>query len=172
MNENCHLKGKLTVNRVTGVFAVRFTRTLYNASGLTNFNLSHVLGRIRFGPKIPRTSTPLETIRVIQTFPEPVHYNYEMICTPVLLVRDGEVIERSYEYTTVASAHDPDLKRRILPGLYFTYQFTPYTVTVNFRTKPLSTFFSATFGVLAGGFAITSFIDRFLYASSKRKVID
>jgi hypothetical protein len=172
LDEGCHLKGKLTVNKVPGLFGVQFTRTLYNATGLNSFNLSHILVRIRFGPKVPWTSTPLEAFRVIQRSVEPLRYDYDLICTPVLFVRNGEVIERSYEYTPMLRASEPDPRIGTVPGLFFWYRFTPYTVTVSYRTKPLSTFVSVTFGVLSGGFAITSFIDRFLYGSSSQKVLD
>jgi hypothetical protein len=172
MEENCHLKGKLTVNRVPGVFAVRFTRSLYNASEFQNFNISHILGRIRFGPKLPWTSTPLEAIRVIQKSEQPLHYFYDLMSTPVLFVRNEDVIERSYEYTTIATARKADPKIGRFPGLFFWYQFTPYTVTVRYRTKPLSSFISATFGVLSGGFAIMAFVDRFLYQRSSKKVLE
>jgi hypothetical protein len=172
LEETCSLKGKLTVNRVAGVFAVRFTRTLYNATKLHKFNLSHVLGRIRFGPKVPWTSTPLQAIRVTQKSEQPLHYYYELICTPVIFVEDGKIVERTYEYIPIATASQPNPAARKSPGLFFWYQFTPYTVTVVHRTKPLSTFVAATFGVLSGGFALTSLFDYFLYRSSKQKVLD
>jgi hypothetical protein len=171
LDETCNLKGKLTVNKVRGLFVVRFTRGLYNASGLRNFNLSHVLGRIRFGPKVPWTSMPLEAIRVTQKTEEPLHYLYELVCTPVIFVRDGEIVERTYEYLPIVTTKSID-KTSLSPGLFFLYQFTPYTVTVSYRTKSLSALVSATFGILSGGFAITSFLDRFLYKVYHQKVLD
>lgn len=171
LDETCNLKGKLTVNKVSGVFAVRFTRTLYNSTGWQNFNLSHILGRIRFGPKVPWTSMPLEAIRVIQQTEEPLRYIYDLVCTPVIFVRDGEIVERTYEYLPIVAATSVD-QHVLKPGLFFWYRFTPYTVTVVYRTKALSALVSGTFSILSGGFAIASFLDRFLYKASDKKVLD
>jgi hypothetical protein len=162
-NEHCLLKGKLLVNKVPGLFTIRFTRSLYNSTSqsLQQFNLSHVLVRIRFGPKVAGTSMPLEMIRVIQNSEEPLHYRYDLVCTPVVLVARDRIIARTFEYTPVAS---PSLASRAKPpGLFFRYQFTPYAVTITLSMKSLASLLAGTSGVLSGAFAITSLIDRFLY---------
>jgi hypothetical protein len=162
-SEHCLLKGKLLVNKVPGVFTVRFTRSLYNSTSqpLHKFNLSHVLGRIRFGPKVSGTSAPLEMIRVIQKSDEPLHYRYDLVCTPVSLVTRDRIIARTFEYTPIGSSSLPSPEKP--PGIFFKYQFTPYTVTITVSMKSFGSLIAGTFGVLSGGFALTMLIDKFLY---------
>jgi hypothetical protein len=94
------------------------------------------------------------------------------MCTPVIFVRDGEVRERTYEYMPVVTAGVPDLEVGSAPGLFLWYQFVPYTVTVVHRPRSLASFVATTFGVLSGGFAIASWLDRWLYAESSQKTLD
>jgi hypothetical protein len=172
LDETCELKGKLTVNRVPGVFAVRFTRALYDGSFQQHFNISHRIWRLRFGPKVPRTSMPLEGALAIQTSDRPVHYHYDILCTPVLFVRDGQILERTYEYTPIAVVSPPDPAAGRVPGLFFWYEFVPYTVTIFYRTKSLSAFITATFGVIGGGFALAAWLDRFLFGETSQTVLE
>jgi hypothetical protein len=169
VNERCLLKGKLTVNRVPGSFGIRVNRPISNVTQ-NPLNLSHSLQRIRFGPKVPGTSTPLEQIRVIERSYHPLRYHYDLVCTPVTFVSDNIIVAKTFEYTPIAilSAPTPDRP----PGLFFSYQFVPYAVTVHMRTRPFSSFVAASFGVLSGGFAITALLDRLLYRESSQTPID
>jgi hypothetical protein len=162
-NEHCLLKGKLLVNKVPGLFTIRFTRSLYNSTSQSfqKFNLSHVLARIRFGPKVAGTSTPLEMTRVVQSSDDPLHYRYDLVCTPVLLVTRDGIVARTFEYTPIGSVSLASPEKP--PGLFFKYQFTPYTVTMTVSMKSFGSLIAGTFGLLSGAFAITALVDRFLY---------
>jgi hypothetical protein len=153
----------LLVNKVPGLFTVRFTRSLYNSTSqsLHKFNLSHDLRRIRFGPKVAGTSTPLEMIRVIQKSDEPLNYRYDLVCTPVLLVTRNIILARTFEYTPIGTSSLPSPERP--PGIFFKYQFTPYAVTITVSMKSFGSLIAGTFGVLSGGFALTAVIDKYLY---------
>ncbi|OHT12514.1 hypothetical protein TRFO_17546 [Tritrichomonas foetus] len=178
--ETCLLKGKLTVNKVPGSFHVavgntgstRKTFTTKDFEEFPHFNLSHYISRLRFGPKLPTMSTPLENIKMLQNHDILFSYSYNLICTPVIFVRDNIVITKTFEYTMMMSHVPVTTENRKPPGIFFNYQFTPYSITVNWRTKSLSKFIGSTFGVLAGGFALTTLFDSFLFLfESKQKVI-
>jgi hypothetical protein len=115
---------------------------------------------------------PLEAIRVPKTGPVPLRFHYILVCTPVIFVRDGIIMIRTYYYAPFLAwsyANEPAGNQ---PGIFFSYQFTPYTVTVVCKTKSLGALLSAVFGVLSGGFVIASFLDRALYRESQQKIID
>jgi hypothetical protein len=170
LNEKCVLKGKLTVNRVPGVFGVHFTRLFSGAN--TTLDASHVIGRLRFGPKVPSASMPLEAIRMPKQTTVALYYHYILLCTPVIFVRDGITVTRTYEYAPIVTWSFPNEAAGIVPGAFFSYKFTPHTVTVTCKTKSLGALISATFGVLSGGYAITSFLDRILYRTSNQKILE
>jgi hypothetical protein len=94
------------------------------------------------------------------------------MCTPVIFVRDGQVLERTYEYTPVLVIRDADPETLLNPGIFVSYTFVPYTVTVVHRPRSLASFIATTIGVLAGGFAIASWLDRWLYADSNQKMLE
>lgn len=176
LDESCLLKGKLTVNKVPGEFQVIFTRSMYSKDAVfeyPNFNLSHIFGRLRFGPKIPVTSTPLEHSRIIQTTNEPVQVFYDLLCTAVVLTKDEtEVIARSFEYTTMRSIVGAGPEKTRQPGIYTIYQFTPYTVVVNYRMKQALEMVPTVLSVAAGAYFLASLVDSMLYKESSQTQID
>jgi hypothetical protein len=89
-----------------------------------------------------------------------------------MFVRDDEVRERTYECTPVARTVHAQPAAGTAPGVFLWYQFVPYTVTVVQQTRSLSSFVEATFGVLAGTFAIASWLDRWLYEQSSQRMLD
>ena len=175
LNETCLLKGKLTVNKVAGDVSVVFTRSLYSEGAVfeyPNFNLSHVFARLRFGPKIYTTTTPLDGIAVIQNTNEPVQYQYDAVCTGVVLTKDErEVMAQSFEYT-IFSTVLPAVPRLVQPGITVRYLFTSFTVMVNFRMKEAMEMIPTVLAVVAGAYVIASLIDGLLYTESSQTPIE
>jgi hypothetical protein len=169
--ENCLLKGKLTVNKVRGVFGFYVNHPVSNTTQL-RVNLSHHLQRIRFGPKVPGTSAPLEELYIVEESSLALHYRYNLVCTLVTFVRDDRIVATTFEYTPIGTISVAEPAAHKPPGLFFSYQFVPYAVTVHMHMRPLSSFVAASFGVLSGGFAIATLLDRLLYRESSQTPID
>ena len=163
------------MNRVPGEFMVVFTRSLYSNEAVfeyPEFNLSHVFGRLRFGPKIYTTTTPLDGIAVLQGSHEPVEYVYNAMCTAVVLTRnEKELIAKSYEYVVYPTV-SPALPDGRPPGIYVTYQFTPYTVMVNFRMREALEMIPTVLAAVAGAYVIAMLIDSMLYNQSTQTPIE
>jgi hypothetical protein len=168
------LKGKLTVNRVPGEFRIVFARSLYlnGEFEFPLFNLSHSVERLRFGLKLPTAATPLDSLLVRQLDNLPMHYHYGLTCSGIVLERDGTLLQRGFEYGVVATASIASSQTLLTPGLYFQYAFTPFTIRVAWVTKPISSWMSATFGVLSGGFALALLLDALMYGTKSQKVIE
>lgn len=188
LDEQCKIKGKLTVNKVPGNFNIVYgSKSIYNTYGSDIFmrstisdeypfiDLSHSVERLRFGPGFPMLARPLDDrIIITQNKQKPTSYKYDLVCTLVFLIKDGEILAKSFEYNELTTTFPVTPENKLVPGIFFYYQFTPYAVAVNLRSKSFSKFIGMTFGVLAGGFAITAMIDNFLYRAAgekKQKII-
>ncbi|KAK8892444.1 hypothetical protein M9Y10_029672 [Tritrichomonas musculus] len=183
LDEQCKIKGKLTVNKVPGNFNIIYgSRSIYNTYGSGIFmrstisdeypfiDLSHSIERLRFGPGFPMMARPLDDRQIIiQKKQNLSSYKYDLVCTLVFLIRDGQILARTFEYNELTTNFPVTPENKLVPGIFFYYQFTPYAVVVNLRSKPISRFIGMTFGVLAGGFAITTLLDNFLYSIAGAK---
>jgi hypothetical protein len=126
------------------------------------FNLSHVISRARFGPRIPGSRQPLEGKSWIMPMRNPSRSQYMIMATPVIYMKDGKVVERGYEYTSYISHRVITGMMMMVPGIFFAYQFAPYTVTIHVMTMSLSQFVTSICGVLAGLYGMVAFLDEYL----------
>ncbi|OHS99444.1 hypothetical protein TRFO_08371 [Tritrichomonas foetus] len=173
INEKCLVKGKISVNKVAGNFHIAPGRNDVSSGShqhdmsfrFPNMDLSHEIRMVRFGPFIPTISNPLQGMKIIQNPNTPMVYKYHLLATPVIYIRDGKLISRSYEYTALQMNR---IARRDAPGIFFHYSFTPYTVTVVVKSRSFAQFLTSTFGFLSGSFAMASMLDLFI---DKRKRI-
>jgi hypothetical protein len=145
VEEKCLVKGKISVNKVPGTFHIAPGRNqiIDGTSGhshdlsfdFPNLDLSHSIESIRFGPEIPTAHNPLRRIRVTQRPDMPMAYRYLMMVTPILYVKDGIERRRGYEYTAMITKRVVNGLFREAPGIFFSYQFTPYWVQVQARNS-------------------------------------
>jgi hypothetical protein len=164
--ESCLVKGKISLNRIRGTFHIAPGRNLRAPAGhyhdlidrIPGFDLSHRIERLHFGRKIPTAAQPLEGTAV-RMLSSPAFSDYVMLATPVTYRRNGKVIGKGFEYTSLARHIAMPFETVRLPGIFFYYQFSPYTVIVNARTRPPARFITSTCGLLAGAFAIASLVD-------------
>jgi hypothetical protein len=160
-DEKCLIKGKLSVNRVKGSFHIAPGRNVRLAGGHVHdmmmrtpvVNLSHRIERLRFGPKMPTVSQPLEGFRFREKVP--TNSLYLLMASPVTYKRDGRFVDKGFEYTST-DKHTGHEFFRAPPGLFFYYQFSPYRVIVTERSRSFASFFGSTCGILAGSYALAS----------------
>lgn len=170
-NERCLIKGKITVPKTSGSFHIAPGSNVKSESyHLHNLlpspphnNLSHKIDRIRFGPYIPRSSAPLYNIRRVQFFDANMRYNYNMQVTPLIYKVDGKVKTNGYEYIAMSTSYGVSMLGTTMPGLYFTYTFSPYTVVVNQHKHSIIQFTTSTCGTIAGLFAIAALCENLLF---------
>ena len=170
--EKCQIKGKISVNRVKGSFHIAPGRNFPSPSGhyhefnddFPSLEMQHSILDIRFGPSIPSASNPLRGITRVGGQNIPISYNYNMMVTPVVFYADGQYIEKGFEYTAIA-ARSPVYADYGSPGIFFDYSFTPYTISVTWRSRSFRSFLVSTGGLLAGIYSIFALI----YDSLERK---
>jgi hypothetical protein len=84
-------------------------------------------------------------------------FTYNIKVTKVVHTHNGEFVDQTYEYSLNeghVNFHGPALSNN--PGIYVTYQFSPFTVVERTVTKnPMKLAVSAA-GVLAGAFAVVT----------------
>lgn len=68
-DEGCRLFGSVTFKKVAGdlMFAHEGSLTIFSFQEFLNFNASHVVNHLRFGPQIPNMETPLIDVSKIIT---------------------------------------------------------------------------------------------------------
>ncbi|KAK8889634.1 hypothetical protein M9Y10_034386 [Tritrichomonas musculus] len=169
-SEKCLVKGKISVNKVPGSFHIAPGRNVKSLPGhvhdtnfqFPHFDLSHSIHRLRFGPKVPRASNPLDDVNIHQLVNIPVFYKYTMIVTPIKFYKNGKFITKSFEYTSMAARYPVTfLRAGMVPGIFFSYSFTPYTITVKGTSPSLLHAVASTTGMLSGMYAIASLLDEF-----------
>ena len=167
LDETCLIKGKVSVNKVNGEFHIAPGRNDIRGGqhnhdlsfGFPNLDLSHTIESIRFGPVIPTANNPLRGIKVTQGPRTAMSYKYTMMVTPVVYIKDRKERTRGYEYTAMVTSHQ--VYPGEAPGIFFKYSFTPYTVTVNAKSRSLAQFVTSTSGFLSGAFAAAMMFDLF-----------
>ena len=157
--EKCLVKGKITVNRVSGEFHIAAGVNNFEnghghfvRDGTPNMMMRHKVERLRFGNKVPTASSPLvgnERIRNGTC----TRYQYYVLVTPLELYANGEFVRSGFEYNAYEAVNDPDS-----PGLFFRYQFLPYTVAVQVRRPHLMVAYANMCCFLAGIYTIASLV--------------
>ena len=170
-DENCLMKGKLAVNKVSGNFRITIGHNLYKSFysihtiiPSNGYNLSHAIPRFRFGPKIPTLSMPLEGSIVIEKQSEPKRYFYNLLLTPIIFMNNDKITSKTFEYSSFMTTFPVDWYSSV-PEINFQYSFTPYSVIVLSNQKPLIQFVTTTFGTLAGAFALLGIVQKMFIQS-------
>lgn len=163
--ETCLVQGKILVRPVPGSFSIAleqnanlmmFLNSIYSSN---RYDLSHKITRIRFGPKIPYTKSTLESFKSKSLSGAPKLSIYNLLITPVTFVKNGEQKSIGYEYHVTHSSIRYANGFNNLPGIYFYYKFTPYTIMINAETRSIIRFLASCAGLISGIFAILSFTD-------------
>ncbi|KAH0785934.1 endoplasmic reticulum-Golgi intermediate compartment protein 3 isoform X2 [Histomonas meleagridis] len=171
--EKCHIRGKVSVNRVTGNMHIAPGRNIPNSPThqhdlsvqLPHIDLSHIINHVRFGPKIPTARNPLRGIQVKQNPNDAYVYRYNLMVTPVIYYKDGVFMNRGFEYI-VQRENSPAIGRA--PGIYFFYRFSPTTVRITAKSHSFAQFITSTAGFLSGSFALALMIETLIQERQKR----
>ena len=159
--EKCMVKGKITVNKVNGEFHIAVgVNNQNNETGIhshfvrsetPNLAMNHSIERIRFGEKIPTASSPLVGVRKDKQSNVSTLHQYFLMVTPLVFYKNGVFVRAGFEYNAYISESSPGA-----PGLYFKYQFVPYTVAVQVRQLNILTAYANMCCFLAGVYVLAS----------------
>jgi hypothetical protein len=160
--ENCLVKGKIAVKRISGVFHIAVGRNIQGGKHdhdttlrPPDVSMRHVIERIRFGVKVPTVFEPLAMIVHNETREGETAYRYHLIVTPVHLYYNGQFAQQGYECKPAFGRIDG------APGLFFKYVFSPYAVDLHIRMRNLLQEAVSLAGFLAGGWTLLSLFAAF-----------
>ncbi|KAK7258302.1 hypothetical protein RIF29_23875 [Crotalaria pallida] len=165
--EGCRVYGVLDVQRVAGNFHISVHGlNIYVAQmifgGSKHVNVSHVIHDLSFGPKYPGLHNPLdETSRILRDTSGTFKYYIKVVPTEYRYI-SREVLPTNQfsvtEYYSPLNEFD-----RTWPAVYFLYDLSPITVTINEERRSFLHFITRLCAVLGGTFALTGMLDRWMY---------
>ena len=169
VDEKCQFKGKIKIHRIPGNFHIAVGKNIPNARGhmhdiatyFGRFDLSHDIYRLRFGSKIPQTSSPLNFFHPTPRPGVKIWYSYNLFLTPVIYKRNNQIIRRGFEYTYLLTENFIHSNYGQAPGIFFQYSFSPYTIIVTQLPRSFLLFLNSTLGLLAGAYSIAQLFDIF-----------
>ncbi|TDH68851.1 hypothetical protein CCR75_005260 [Bremia lactucae] len=167
----CRFFGTAQVQKVAGdlSFAHEGSLTLFSFFDFVNFNSSHVINHLRFGPQIPDMETPLVDVSKIVT-KNLATYKYFVSIVPsrYIYLNGKSVVTFQYSVTEFETSSQGSNGQISFPGVIFSYDFSPIAVDY-VETKPsLLHFLTSTCAIVGGVFAVARMIDGAIYSVSKK----
>lgn len=179
--EGCRIDALLHVRKVPATFHLGVPthfkpEKLKDPEDWSNFvsslDFSHDIRGLSFGPDFPGLVPVLDGRKKDKhTAPNSEHYQYDIHVIPTRYLEDGydEISSHQYsviEYMKSLSQQDPN-QDVVAPGLWMSYDFTPFEVRVTKTRKSMWHFLTECCAILGGIFAFTGMIDNFAYSLNK-----
>ncbi|DBA00549.1 TPA: hypothetical protein N0F65_006453 [Lagenidium giganteum] len=166
----CRFVGSVQIKKVAGdiTFAHEGSLNIYSFFDFLNFNSSHVVNHLRFGPIIPKMETPL--IDVHKTVLENVAtYKYFVNIVPTKYIYLSGQSITTYQYSVTEHVMKNEESNQLsFPGVMFSYEFSPIAVEY-VETKPtILQFITSSSAIVGGIFAVARMIDGAIYSVSKK----
>lgn len=177
--EYCRLQAELRVRKVAASIHMgvgRFFHGHHLAEGegearvelIHNLNFSHEIRSLSFGPDFPGLSRVLDGRRNSQHEPPNTeHFQYDVHVIPTTFQQAGGDDIVSHQYSVTEYVKSIDMKNRqddlVSSGLFMSYDFTPFEVTVSQTRKKLTHFVTECCAIVGGVFAFTGMLDNFSY---------
>ncbi|KAI9911928.1 hypothetical protein PsorP6_008690 [Peronosclerospora sorghi] len=172
LGENgCRLYGTVQVQKVAGdlSFAHQGSLSLFSFFEFLNFNSSHMVNHLRFGPHFPDMQTPLiDVSKILTTNLATYKYFVNIVPTRYIYLSGRSVTTFQYSVTEHETlSHGPN-GQISLPGVIFSYEFSPIAVEY-IESKPSVLYFvTSTSAIVGGVFAVARMVDSAIYSVSKK----
>ncbi|EQC41387.1 hypothetical protein SDRG_01358 [Saprolegnia diclina VS20] len=170
--EGCRFTGYVDVQKTAGDinFAHEGSLNMFTFLEFLDFNSSHIVHSLRFGPSIPEMINPLENVHkvVVENFKI---YKYGISIVPTQYTPLYGPSVQTYQYSVTEHASDPNENGRFsFPGVVFSYEFSPIKVEY-IETKPsLLQFLTSTCAIVGGVFAVARILDGLVHSVASRKI--
>ncbi|KAH9196107.1 hypothetical protein AeNC1_001922 [Aphanomyces euteiches] len=170
--EGCRFTGSVDVHKIAGSvsFAHEGSLNMFSFMDFLQFNSSHIVHRLTFGPEIPNMVNPLENVH--KTVEKNVAlYKYSLSVVPTQYTPLYGSPIQTYQYSVTEYTSEPhDGGTLSFPGVSFMYEFSPIKVEY-IETKPsFLQFITSTCAILGGVFAVARILDSIIYSVSSRKL--
>ncbi|CAI5718146.1 unnamed protein product [Peronospora effusa] len=167
----CRLYGTVQVQKVAAdlSFAHEGSITMFSFFDFLNFNSSHVINHLRFGPQIPDMETPLIDVKKI-VMNNLVAYKYFVSVVPTRYIYLNGTSVTTFQYSV--TEHETTTRgangQMSFPGVIFSYEFSPIAVEYVESKPSLLYFLTSTSAIVGGVFAVARMIDGAIYSVSRK----
>ena len=170
--ESCLIFGVVRVERAKGTLL--FTtiedvkpgeKRLHDISRVSrSLNLSHTIHYFEIGAMVPGKDNQLTSLSVLQKEKGKMNYKYYLNVVPTKWISTRGFEVNTYKFTaTLVEKNMTEPSSRDVPGIYFQYDFQPYSVISRETTYSLWRFIKSVCSIVGGAFACASLADQFLF---------
>jgi hypothetical protein len=180
----CRVAGSLHVRRVAGHVYVAAPRSLTNLDGRLvfavnreskdQFNASHTINHLAFGPKFPGQLAPLDGATSSSSVSSAANYQYHIKVVPTIYEFLGGITGKRTIDSQQFSASDflqiqetSEGGQFIHPGIWFRYDFSPIMVRLVETRRSFLQFLTSLCAILGGVFAITGLFDTIAFRATE-----
>jgi len=167
----CKIKGKVTVNKVSGNIHVALGRSVQRDGKLVHefniedigdgFNTSHYIDSITFGEYVEGLQSPLAGTRKIAGAGSWM-YHYYIKLVPTIYVNRWGTKTYTNQYSVTDSARNVQVKEGELsglPGVFLVYDFSPFLMKQTEQVKPWSYVFTSICAIIGGAFSVATLVE-------------
>lgn len=167
----CKIKGKVTVNKVSGNVHVALGKSVRRDGKLVHefniedigdgFNTSHYIDSITFGEYVEGLQSPLAGTRKIAG-PGSWMYHYYIKLVPTIYVNRWGTKTYTNQYSVTDSARNVQVKEGELsglPGVFLVYDFSPFLMKQTEQVKPWSYVFTSICAIIGGAFSVATLVE-------------
>eukprot|EP01138_Halocafeteria_seosinensis_P011169 gb/GECG01011407.1/.p1 GENE.gb/GECG01011407.1/~~gb/GECG01011407.1/.p1 ORF type:complete len:308 (+),score=29.16 gb/GECG01011407.1/:1-924(+) len=180
----CHIGGSLELKKVAGAFFFTMAHHLTSREvgghhthllsyeQVANFNVSHEIEHLSFGPTFPGQSRPLENTRQIATKPAAEFQYFVQLVPTVYKSIDGDVVDsEQFSVTEFVNYKDPTSPFNSQPSVIFKYDVSPILVETKETRKSFFQFLTSVCAIVGGLYAVSGLINQGIhgYLEKSRK---
>mmetsp|Transcript_32541 Transcript_32541/g.72390 ORF Transcript_32541/g.72390 Transcript_32541/m.72390 type:complete len:425 (+) Transcript_32541:104-1378(+) len=178
--EGCHINARLLVRKVPATIHIGVSRHFPSLilgqerkPLVQHINFNHVMHNLSFGPDFPGLVKVLDgRSKMNHVMPDTEHFEYDVHVIPTRYQEDGGVEVISHQYSVTEHMKPIDASERrdevFAPGIWMSYDFTPFEVKVTKTRKVLVHFLTECCAILGGIFAFTGMLDNLSYRINKQ----
>lgn len=173
--EKCEIKGALKVKVGKGNFHIGLgANSIGSGKGHAhdvtsvnaNHSLSHVIKKLRIGPKLPGFEPPLNDVSAVVDGAQPLWFiGYYLNVVPSRHIAGSQITE-SYRYSVMYSQREvKNTTKKGVPGIHFYYDFSPMTVVSQRPPPSLINLMNPMAGIIGGAFSFAAIIDALMFGA-------
>ncbi|TMW56262.1 hypothetical protein Poli38472_008910 [Pythium oligandrum] len=170
-NEGCRFVGSVQVKKVAGdiSFAHEGSLNIFSFYEFLNFNSSHIINHVKFGPSIPNMETPLiDVTKLIQNNVATYKYFVNIVPSKYVYYNGQSVMTYQYSVTEHETRAGNRHGQMLFPGVILSYEFSPIAVEYIESKPSILQFMTSTSAIVGGVFAVARMIDGAIYSVSKK----
>lgn len=170
-DDGCQFLGSVMVKKVAGdiSFAHEGSLNIFSFHEFLNFNASHHINRLTFGPKIPNMETPLVDVnKLIVNNVATYKYFINIVPSKYISYSGSEVSTFQYSSTEHEAKAGNRRGEISFPGVIFSYEFSPIAVEYIEHKASFLQFITSSSAIVGGVFAVARMIDGAIYSVSKK----